>query len=118
MNLGVIRALVAKDFALFFRNRFYAYISAIGVVFYLIIYFVMPSSVDEELDIGLYAPVLPPAFELIQEEEGFNIVPFDSDEALKEAVTDGTYYAGKAIGNPLLFDECPRRVERCRRDHG
>ncbi|HEX78860.1 MAG TPA: ABC transporter permease [Dehalococcoidia bacterium] len=97
MNLSVIRALVAKDFALFFRNRFYAYITFLGIVFYLIIYFVMPSSVDEELDIGLYAPVLPPAFKVLQTEEGFNIVSFDSDESLKDAVTEGIYHAGVSL---------------------
>jgi len=102
MNWRVIKALAAKDFSLFFRNRFYTLITVIGIVFYLIIYFVMPSSVDEKLEIGLYAPVLPPAFELIQEEEGFNIVPFDSDEALKEAVTDGTYYAGITLPADIM----------------
>jgi len=101
MNLGVIKALVAKDFALFFRNRFYAYITAIGIVFYLIIYFVMPSSVDEELDIGLYAPVLPPVFETLQE-EGFNIVLLDSDEDLKEAITDGVYQAGVSLPADIM----------------
>jgi ABC-2 type transport system permease protein len=102
MNLGVIRALVAKDFALFFRNRFYAYITILAIFVYLLIYFVMPSSVDEELDIGLYAPVLPPVFETLQEEEGYNIVLFDSEEALKEAVTEGTYQAGVALPADIM----------------
>jgi len=102
MNLGVIKALVAKDFALFFRNRFYAYITIIGLVFYLIIYFVMPSSVNENLEIGVYAPVLPPVFELIQEEEGLDIVLFESDESLKEAVTDGTYQAGVTLPADIM----------------
>jgi len=102
MNLGVIKALVAKDFSLFFRNRFYAYITVIGIVFYLIIYFVMPSSVDENLEIGLYAPVMPPVFELIQEEEGLDIVLFESEESLKEAVTDGVYQAGIALPADIM----------------
>jgi ABC-2 type transport system permease protein len=102
MNLGVIKALVAKDFALFFRNRFYAYISVIGIVFYLIIYFVMPSSVDENLKMGLYVPVPVPVFELIQEEEGLDIVLFESEESLKEAVTDGVYQAGIALPADIM----------------
>lgn len=102
MNLGVIKALVAKDFALFFRNRFYTYITVIGMVFYLIIYFVMPYSVDENLEIGLYAPVLPPVFELLQEEEGLDIVPFDSENSLKDAITDGAYYAGIALPADIM----------------
>ncbi len=102
MNLGVIKALVAKDFSLFFRNRFYAYITILGIVFYIIIYFVMPSSVDEELEIGLYAPVIPPVFELIQEEEGLKIVEFESEEALKEAVTRGDYEAGVVLPADIM----------------
>ena len=102
MNLGVIKALAAKDFALFFRNRFYTYITVIGIVFYLIIYFVMPSSVDENLEIGLYASVLPPVFELIQEEEGLDIVLFEAEESLKEAVTDGVYQAGIALPADIM----------------
>jgi ABC-2 type transport system permease protein len=102
MNLGIIKALVAKDFALFFRNRFYSYITVIGIVFYLIIYFVMPSSVDENLEVGIYAPVLPPVFELIQEEEGLDIVLFESEESLKEAVTDGVYQAGIALPADIM----------------
>ena len=102
MNLGVIKALVAKDFSLFFRNRFYTLITILGIVFYLIIYFIMPSSVDEELKIGLYAPVLPPVFTQIQQEEGLWFEVLDSDEALKEAITDGVYVAGVALPADIM----------------
>ncbi|MCJ7769358.1 MAG: ABC transporter permease, partial [Dehalococcoidales bacterium] len=102
MNFGVIKALVAKDFALFFRNRFYSLITVIGIVFYLIIYFVMPSSVDEELEIGLYAPVLPPVFEVIQQGEGIEFELYDSEEALKEAITDGAHEAGVALPADIM----------------
>ena len=102
MNWRVIKALVAKDFSLFFRNRFYALITVLGIVFYLIIYFVMPSSVDEELEIGLYAPVIPPVFELIQQEEGLEFEMFESEEALKEAITGGAYEAGVALPADIM----------------
>lgn len=102
MNLGVIKALVAKDFSLFFRNRFYTLITVLGIVFYLIIYFVMPASVDEELEIGLYAPVLPPVFTQIQQEGGLEFEMFDSDEALKEAITEGVYAAGVVLPMDIM----------------
>jgi len=102
MNFGVIKALVAKDFALFFRNRFYTFITILGVITYLTIYFVMPSSVDEELELGLHAPVMPPVFEIIQQEEGLEFVLYDSEEALKEAVTDGTHEAGVALPADIM----------------
>ena len=45
-----IRALVAKDFTLFFRNRFFAIVTSLALVVYVALYFVMPGSVDETMD--------------------------------------------------------------------
>ncbi len=53
MNSRILRALLAKDFSLFFRNRFYALITILGIVAYTVIYFVLPGQVNEELEIGL-----------------------------------------------------------------
>jgi ABC-2 type transport system permease protein len=102
MNLNTIKTLVAKDFSLFFRNRFYALITILGIVVYIIIYFVMPSSVDEKLKIGLYAPVIPPVFEVIQAEEGVEFEAFASEEELKEAVAEGDYQAGVALPEDIM----------------
>jgi ABC-2 type transport system permease protein len=102
MNWHAVKALVAKDFSLFFRNRFYTLITVIGIVVYLIIYFAMPSSVDEEMEIGLYAPVIPPVFGTIQQEEGVKFDIFEYEEALKEAITDGDYQAGVALPADIM----------------
>ena len=102
MNPGIIKTLATKDFSLFFRNRFYALITVLGIVTFIVIYFVLPSSVDEELEIGLYAPVLPPVFELIQEEEGLEFQMFESEEALIAAVTEGEYAAGVALPADIM----------------
>jgi ABC-2 type transport system permease protein len=56
----------------------------------------MPSSVDEVLDLGFYAPVLPTALEQA-ESEGLELNQVDSVDALREAVTDGEIQAGIAI---------------------
>ncbi len=101
MNLRIIGALISKDFSLFFRNRFFALMTAFGLIVYLTIYFVMPSSVNESLEIGLYAPVIPPAFEQIQG-EGLEIEVVESDEALREAVTEGQYVAGVALPADIM----------------
>lgn len=93
MNWGIIRALVSKDFFLFFRNRFIGIVTVIGILFYILFYFLMPKAVDENLEIGLYAPVEFPAFEQVQT-EGLVINAVESEEALKEAVINGDYVAG------------------------
>ena len=102
MNFRLIRALVAKDFALHFRNRMYAILTVVTAVFFIIIYFVMPDAVDEELKIGLYAPVLPPVFEMIPLEEGLVLEPLDSEEALVAAVNGRDYVAGIALPADIM----------------
>lgn len=96
MNWGIIKALVSKDFFLFFRNRFIGIVTVLGLVFYILFYFLMPRAVDENLEIGLYAPVALPAFEQVQA-EGLVINTVESEESLKEAVIDGDYVAGIAL---------------------
>ena len=95
MNWRSIGALVHKDLTLFFRNRFISVITVLALVMFALIYFVMPSSVDETLEIGLYAPVVPPALELMQQTDGgLEIAEAESEETLKEGVTEGEYIAG------------------------
>ena len=103
MNWRAIRAVISKDFTLFFRNRFFAVITVLGLAAYMVIYFVMPNSVDETLEIGLYAPVVPPALELIREGEGgLKIEEVESEEALREAVSGGQYAAGVVLPADIL----------------
>jgi len=95
MNWRAIRALVVKDLILFFRNRFIAVITVLSLVMFAVIYFVLPDTVDETLEIGLYAPVVPPVMELMQQaDEGLEIAELESEEALREAVSGGEYIAG------------------------
>jgi len=101
VNWRIIGALVAKDFSLFFRNRFFALITVLGLVAYLVIYFVMPKAVNENLEIGLYAPVMLPAFEQMQG-EGLEIEQVESEELLKEGVTEGQYVAGIALPADMM----------------
>ncbi|MFC2010608.1 ABC transporter permease [Chloroflexota bacterium] len=101
MNWSVITPLVRKDFSLFFRNRFFGIVTVLGLVFYLLIYFVMPKAVDENLEIGLFAPEAFPAFEQV-EAEGLVIASVESDEALQEAVINGDYVAGIVLPEDMI----------------
>ena len=101
MSVRIVTALVAKDLSLFFRNKFFGLITGLGVVAYIVIYFVMPGSVNESLEIGLYAPVMPPAFEQVAE-GGIVFETVESEEALVEAVTEGQYPAGVALPADMM----------------
>ncbi len=101
MNLKIIRILISKDLSLFFRKRAIVLLTFVGLIFYLVIYFVMPSSVDEDLKIGMYSPVSLPLFTQINE-EGLEISNTESEEALKDAVLEGDYVAGISIPADLM----------------
>lgn len=96
MNWQIVRALIAKDFKLYFRNRFFALITVLGLVAYVAIYFVMPQTVDETLEMAVYAPVLPPILEQAGS-QGLEFVLMESEEHLKEAVVGGEYLAGVVV---------------------
>jgi ABC-2 type transport system permease protein len=111
MNLAGIRALVAKDFTLFFRNRFFAMMTPLALVVYIGLYFVMPGSVNETIDIGVYAPGLSPTAEEIRQ-QGLEVHVVDSEDDLKDGVAAHDYAYGIVLpadlAEQLAAGEKPR----------
>lgn len=97
MNTRVIKALLKKDVKLFISNRFYFLITVIGLVFYVGMYFILPSKVDEKLSLAMYAPVMPPAFDQLMNQEGAEVKLFPSEDSLKQAVLAGDYQVAIAL---------------------
>jgi ABC-2 type transport system permease protein len=98
MNWRIVSTLVVKDLSLFFRNRFLALISVLMLVAYSIIYYLMPSSVDEVLEFGYHGPPLP--LTVTQEmaaQEGLILHQAASQETLTQAVAEGRYDLGVAL---------------------
>ena len=103
MNWNSIKAIVLKDVILYFRNRLFSVITILGLVMFALIYFLMPSSVDETLKVGFYAPGIPSEFiQSEQIEEGVEITAVDTEEELKEQVTEGKYVAGLALAGDWM----------------
>jgi ABC-2 type transport system permease protein len=111
MNLAGIRALVAKDFTLFFRNRFFALVTPLALVVYVGLYFVMPNSVNETMEIGLYAPGSAAVLDDFQQ-QGLGIHVAESEDELRDGVTDHDYVAGIVLpadlAEKLASGEKPR----------
>lgn len=97
MNMQLVGTLVAKDLSLYFRNRFFAFITVLGIVFYIIIYFLMPQTVDETFDLAFYAPEVPQALADTFAEEGVVLNTFDTEAGLRQAILDGDYDIGIAL---------------------
>ncbi|MGD2159271.1 MAG: ABC transporter permease [Anaerolineales bacterium] len=102
MNWRIVSTLVVKDLSLFFRNRFLAVISVLMLVAYSVIYYLMPSSVDEVVEFGYLGPPLPPSImEEMEREEGLILHQVSSQEALAQAVSGGLYDLGIALPSDL-----------------
>jgi ABC-2 type transport system permease protein len=110
MNWPTILPLVAKDLKLFFRNRFFAFITVLGLAAYAAIYLAMPRSVNEMIGLGLYAPSLPSQFALQLEAEGEPLLLAESEAGLRQAVLDGEISGGIAL--PADFFEGLQAGER------
>ena len=102
MNGRVIGTLIAKDLTLFFKNRFFAFITVLGLVFYIAVYFLMPNTVDERLDLAIYAADLPPLIGDQLAEGSFEVAMFASEEALRQSIEDGDQSVGIALPDGLL----------------
>lgn len=102
MNGRIIGALVVKDLLLYFRNRFFAVITVLALVFYAAIYFVLPSTVDETITIAAYAPQLPDAMAQMLDAQSVELVTYESAEALREAVENGDEQAGIVLDEATM----------------
>jgi ABC-2 type transport system permease protein len=95
----MIGTLVWKDIKLFFRNQFFAVITVLGLVAYVALYFLLPTEVDDSLNVAVYLEN--PQATTVDESfaEFFDYTLFDSEEAMREALQDdnGAFLVGLAI---------------------
>lgn len=94
MEWRMIRTLVIKDVTLFFKDRFFAFITVLALVAYAVVYFLMPSSVEETMELGLVASGIPADFFRQMEVEGLVVREMETEAALREAISGGDLPAG------------------------
>jgi len=83
-----VGAIVRKDFKAFRRDRFYFFMTILGLVFYVAIYWFLPDTVDETIEVGIHGSVFTEALGGVTETDGqgMRVVVFDSAEAVEAAV--------------------------------
>jgi ABC-2 type transport system permease protein len=112
MNAAMLWALVRKDIGLYFKNRLFAFITVIGLIIYVVMFYLMPATVDESLELAWAGPVLPGMVVDEMREEGLILTIYESDAALQEAVLSGEQPAGISMPEDfqqrLLQGEKPR----------
>ena len=101
MNGRIIKSLVLKDLKLFFSNQFFALITVLALVAYAAIYFLMPKTVDETVEMAIFAPNLPTQFADSLEDDGVVLKNMESKVALETAVTDNDFPVGLVLPDDL-----------------
>lgn len=105
MNREAIGAILRKDLVAFSRDRFYVFITTLGLVAFVGMYWLLPSSVDETIRLGVYqaglGEVMAPL--LGADTEALAVTSFESPQALVQAVEDGTNGIVAGISFPADF---------------
>ena len=86
MNGGIIAAIIGKDLAAFRADRFFMAMTLLGIVFYPVFFWVLPSSVDETIRLGVTPPSAEEALtQLGGESEGLAFVAYPDQATLATA---------------------------------
>lgn len=86
-RFGAVVAIMRKDLRLFLRDRFFLLVSVLGLVVYVVIFWVLPSTVDETLEIGVHGGDVSAFVPLVNAAgQGLAVQQFDSADALRDAV--------------------------------
>jgi ABC-2 type transport system permease protein len=103
MGGGVFLALFRKDLLLLFRNPTVTVVPTVFLALFIVLYFFLPSTVDEELIFATHGSPLPPAFVAeLAEEDGVRLTELERVEELRQGVEDGDYMMGIVFPPDLL----------------
>ena len=104
MNWQTIPPLIQKDLTIFFRNKFYAFITIMALVAYIGVYYAMPDTVNEIIEVGLYAPSSSSEAAKMLEDDGISFQLFESEASLQQAILDEEIGSGIAFPENLFQD--------------
>lgn len=90
-RFAIVLAIVVKDLLEFSRDRLWMILTPFALVMFAVVFWLLPATVDETITVG----VAPESLALVLERlgaagdrsaEGLRVLPFESEEALAEAV--------------------------------
>ncbi len=141
---GIVRTLIRKDWTRYGRNKLYLFLTALSLVLFVVVFWVIPDTVDETINLGispswetmlqeghefLREQDIPPEVwegmdqDAILEEEGLRLIALDSHETLRRVVAGSVEVYLDEGGTVLLRDvaagqERPAGTERVHVDVG
>lgn len=103
-RLRIIGTIVAKDFRAFSRDRLFVFLSLLGLVFYVLIFWLIPATVNESIRLGVVQADLAEALDRLGEQEdgALDLVHFASRDELA-AVIAGDLQAFRTEDGELLL---------------
>ncbi|MBN1288992.1 MAG: hypothetical protein JXA49_05070, partial [Actinobacteria bacterium] len=92
-SFSIIRRISTKDLKLFMRDKVWMVLTPLVVVVFIVIFWILPGTVDESMVIGVHQENMEELIEgykkVAAAEEGMVLVQFDSTEKLANAVETG-----------------------------
>ncbi|GBD85842.1 ABC-2 family transporter protein [bacterium BMS3Abin02] len=89
MNRGrIIWAIVRKDVAQMSRDRFFVFITILGLVAYVALFWELPDTVDETIRLGVHGTGIGMLVAQLGDQEGLALTSFETSEALQTAVEE------------------------------
>ena len=99
-RLAIVWAIVRKDVREFSRDRLWLVLTTVGLVMFIALFWLLPSSVDETIRVGVYPADLAGSLSGIDPSgqgggQGLEVVSFSSPDALRAAVAGEGDAAGE-----------------------
>jgi ABC-2 type transport system permease protein len=107
MRPAVVSTIVGKDLREFRADRFFLLITGLSLVFYPLLFWLLPSTVDETLRVGVVQRGLDPVVAAVSEgSEGLEVLELSDQAELEDALLTGDtdLVAGLVFPDDLLAD--------------
>ncbi|MBE0477188.1 MAG: ABC transporter permease [Coriobacteriia bacterium] len=88
----VVATILGKDVRAYTRDRLWVLLTTFGLVMFVAVFYLMPTTVDETITVGVYPAALAEALtgmgeDGAEEPEGLDVVAFDTVEDLRDVVS-------------------------------
>jgi ABC-2 type transport system permease protein len=77
-----IWVLLKKDFKQFTRNKIYSILSLVGLILFIVVFWILPDTIDESISLGIVHHDLGELISSLEEEEGVELVDFSNEQSL------------------------------------
>ncbi|MCD4774516.1 MAG: ABC transporter permease [Candidatus Aegiribacteria sp.] len=109
-RLAIVTAIIFKDLREFCRDRLWMILTPISLVFMIVLFLVLPDTVNETISLGVFPSYLAESFSLLLDTEagefqGLEIIGFVNEDQLADSVHGESGTIAMGIALPADFTE-------------